>query len=197
MGRLKTFCWQYWVRVLRGGDFLGKKRLSTLIFRWLSTFSSKLFCYLLKALFGSLTVVALVFDPLSFQKKTNPAEHFQIKWGQVFAVSVFWRCYDGLLIRSSNFGPKWLLANLFQKINYEFCSLLSEDCLLIVQKANKHKTLQKNIHSCQKRQWISEYRRLWTVILYQSLKIWLALYIAWKKTLLICFPDWYMVYISA
>ena len=110
MGRPKTFCWQYWVRVLRGGDFLGKKRLSTLIFRWLSTFSSKLFCYLLKALFGSLTVVALVFDPLSFQKKTGPAEFFLIKWGQAYVLGVFIRS-------SSNFCPKKLILNLYRSLS--------------------------------------------------------------------------------
>ena len=109
MGRPKTFCWQYWVRVLRGGDFLGKKRLSTLIFRWLSTFSSKLFCYLLKALFGSLTVAAL-FDPLSFQKKTGPAGNFEIKWGQAYVLGVFIRS-------SSNFCSKKLILNLYRSLS--------------------------------------------------------------------------------
>ena len=42
-------------------------------------------------------------------------------------MGVFFNCYDGLLIRSSNIGPKSILANFFQKNDEEFCSSLS-DC---------------------------------------------------------------------
>ena len=102
MGRPKTFCWQYWVRELRGGDFLGKKRLSTLIFRWLSTFSSKLFCYLLKALFGSLTVVALVFDPLSFQNKNRTGGNFLNQMGTSICFGCFYQELLKLFSKKAN-----------------------------------------------------------------------------------------------